>query len=77
MLAPIYPLDLNPVLTAAWRGGFSVKSDFARTHAESVAAAACLGLITTGHLPDQTKFGRDWHITTNGLRQLSKPVSQR
>ena len=66
------PLDLTATLSAAWRGGFSVKSNFAREHAQSIAAAACLGLITTRSLPRGYAFGRTWWITTKGLSQLSK-----
>lgn len=67
------PLDLTATLRAAWRGGFKVKSDFARENAHTVAAAACLGLITTQSLPRGDTFGRTWLITAKGLSQLSKP----
>jgi len=67
------PLDLTSTLRAAWRGGFLVKSNFAREHAQAVAAAACLGLITTRSVPRVNTFGRTWLITAKGLSQLSKP----
>ena len=67
------PLDLTTTLSAAWRRGFSVKSNFAREHAQAIAAAACLGLITTQSLPRGDTFGRTWLITAKGLSQLSKP----
>jgi hypothetical protein len=64
--------DLTATLNAAWRGGFSVKSNFAREHAEAIAAAACLGLITTQSIPRGAAFGRTWLITAKGLSHLSK-----
>lgn len=66
------PLDLTATLSAAWRSGFLVKSNFAREHAQAVAAAACLALITTESLPHSNTFGRTWLITTKGLKRLSK-----
>lgn len=42
----------------------SVQSDWARTNAQLVAAAASLGLITTAH---QGAFGRHWRATAAGL----------
>lgn len=65
-------IDLTATLSAAWRGGFSVKSNFAREHAEAIAAAACLGLITTQSVPRSVAFGRTWLITAKGLSHLSK-----
>jgi hypothetical protein len=65
-------IDLTATLSAAWRGGFSVKSNFAREHAEAIAAAACLRLITTQSVPRGVTFGRTWLITAKGLSHLSK-----
>jgi hypothetical protein len=65
-------IDLTATLSAAWRGGFSVKSNFAREHAEATAAAACLGLITTQSIPGGASFGQTWLITAKGLSHLSK-----
>ena len=63
-------IDLYPVLLEAWSKGFSVKSDFSRARAAEVAAACCLGLITT-RLPAATHpFGRTWRITPKGLSLL-------
>jgi hypothetical protein len=61
---------LKPVLSEAYRVGFTVQSGFARTHAELVACAASLGLITTQN--DDGVFGRDWRITMKGLRWLNE-----
>lgn len=59
------PIDLFPVLLAAWLGGFLTKSDLARVKADEVAAAASAGYITTSTGPDV--YGRLWVITTKGL----------
>jgi hypothetical protein len=53
------------VLEAAWRGGFTTKSDTARAYADEVAWAASSGLISTEEEPG--KFGRVWRITPPGL----------
>lgn len=58
------------VLARAWDGGFSTRSDFARSNAEEVAAAACLGLITTRMTSNA--YGRQWRITPAGCRVLFK-----
>jgi len=56
------------VLKGAWRSGFTTKSDFAREHADYVAMAACLGLITTRITLDV--WGREWQISAKGLHML-------
>ena len=63
---------LTEVLEQAWRGGFATKSNFARSHADPIAQAACLGLITTQHSGDT--FGRIWRITPAGLERLWKTL---
>jgi hypothetical protein len=62
--------NLLGVLERAWEGGFSTRSDFARRNAEEVAAAACLGLITTRQT--NSSYGRSWRITPSGCRLLFK-----
>lgn len=47
----------------------SVQSDFARTQAQWVAAAASLGYITT-ECPDG--FGRRWRLTVDGMYALKE-----
>jgi len=47
-----------------------VKSDFARAHADYVAVAASLQLITT-HVK-ASKFATAWLITTKGLAWLNE-----
>jgi regulator of extracellular matrix RemA (YlzA/DUF370 family) len=61
---------LKPVLDEAHRTGFTVQSGFARRHAELVACAASLQLITTRIQPGV--FSRDWQITAKGLRWLNE-----
>ncbi len=61
---------MGDILRAAWRGGFSTKSNYARAHADLVAAAASTGLITTKLAA--TKFGRNWLITKTGLEILNE-----
>lgn len=60
---------MNNVLSEAQRG-FTTRSDFARSHANEIAQAACLGLIST-KCPDGT-FGRIWSLTPLGLTTLFK-----
>lgn len=62
------PTDLAEVLQRAWTSPFSVKSDYARQHAELIAAAASKGLITTQQ--NQESFGTSWLITLEGLKVL-------
>jgi hypothetical protein len=47
-----------------------VSSDFSRRHAELVAVAASLQLITTR--VNSQVFSRDWQITAKGLRWLNE-----
>lgn len=53
------------ILEARFRG-FTVKSDFAREHADYVAMAASLQLITTRLYRDV--FSREWRPTVLGLQ---------
>ncbi|WP_422023410.1 hypothetical protein [Pyruvatibacter mobilis] len=61
---------LTEVCLAAWHGGFTTKSDFARRHADMVAAAAVAGFITTELLCDDETHHNKWLITIEGLRFL-------
>ena len=56
------------MLRRAWQEPFSVKSDFARSLAPTIAAAASLGFITSRQGP--AEFGRVWLITPAGLANL-------
>lgn len=63
------PYDtLLPVLRRAWEKPFLTRSDFARSHADEVAIASCLGLLTVRH--DPHSWGRSWRITASGLSLL-------
>jgi hypothetical protein len=57
-------------LEEAWSTGFTVQSATARTHAEVVAMAASLQLITTR--VNAQVFSRNWQITNKGLRYLNE-----
>jgi hypothetical protein len=73
-------LDLHPVLLEAWSNGFSLKADFSRARAAEVAAACCLGLITTWLPAGSQPLGRTWRITPKGLSPLwttSKPKERK
>jgi len=62
--------ELLVVLSAAYRAGFTVASDFARARATVVAAAASLGLLTT-YVP-RTGFTRTWRCTVKGVEYLEE-----
>lgn len=66
-------MEFERVLSRAWSNGFSVSSNFARKQSEMVAAAACLGLITTRTI--RNAYGRDWRITPEGCRLLFKEMA--
>ncbi len=61
---------LCSVILEAHIRGFTVQSDFARKHADYVAMAASMGLISTRvHL---NVFSREWRPTVGGLRWLNE-----
>lgn len=62
-------LDLIPVLHSAWSSSFTTKSDFAREHANAVAAAASQGWLTT-YDPHHRAYTNSWRITPAGLKEL-------
>lgn len=62
--------ELLMVLHRAWSSPFTTRSDFARTHAEPVAVAACQGLLTVKHHDTLNEWGRTWRITAAGLHLL-------
>jgi len=66
------PIDrhLVAVILEAYRKGFTVQSDFARTHADYVGMAASLGLITTRVFRDV--YSREWRPTPKGLAFLEE-----
>lgn len=68
MIATKPSLNLPDVLRRSWTEPFTTRSDFARTHADSVAACASLGYITTRL--SVAHFGRCWVITPAGLSHL-------
>lgn len=53
-------------------GGFTLKSDFARLHAVTVAMAASRGLITTRHPLHLDRYGNTWLPTIAGLHLLER-----
>lgn len=65
---------LIEVLTRAWNGGFSTKSDFARSHATNLAMACSDGFITTRL--SRTTYGNRWLITPDGLNFLWKKIGK-
>ena len=63
--------DTNTVLSTVHMSPFTTKCDFARTHATTIAYAACEGLLTTQR-PDGA-WGNIWRITARGLDRLEHP----
>lgn len=61
---------LFDVCLEAYKRGFTVQSDFAREHAEFVAMAASMSLITT-HVMNNV-FGREWRPTAKGFRFIQE-----
>jgi hypothetical protein len=61
---------ISDVLRKAWTGGFSTQSNFARSHAQAVAAAASVGLITTSL--GGMNYGNRWYITKKGLESYDE-----
>lgn len=61
---------LKQVLHNIWTYQVTTKSDFAREHADYIAMAASMGLISTRIMRDV--YGRQWQITTKGLDALEK-----
>jgi hypothetical protein len=59
---------LASLLRIAWKSGFTVASDLARSNAGLVAMAASLQLISTRVTKDV--YSRNWQITNKGLRWL-------
>ena len=57
------------ILLKAWKGGFTVQSNFSRDHCQEVAALASMGYITTQESPGL--WGRTWRITKSGLEILN------
>jgi hypothetical protein len=58
------------VLVEVWKQEVKVKGDFARTHADMIAMAASLSLITTRVGPNV--FGGAWQITGKGLSYINE-----
>jgi hypothetical protein len=64
---------LREVLMFAYdNGGFTTRSDFARTSAEAVAAAASQALISS--IRSDGRYGNVWRLTTKGLTQIMGPI---
>ena len=58
--------NLYPVVHEAYLNQFAVSSNYARKHAQQVAAAASIGLISTLEAP--MLFGKHWRVTGVGLQ---------
>lgn len=56
------------VVLEAYRRGYTVQSDFARSHADYIGMAASLGLISTRIYGNV--FSREWRPTVKGLEWL-------
>lgn len=57
----------------AYRRGFTVQSDYARQHADYVAMAASLGLLSTrlyGNI-----YSREWRPTVKGLSFVNQALN--
>lgn len=57
--------SLCDVILEAHRKGFTVQSDYARTHADYLAMAASMGLVSTRVYGNV--FSREWRPTMKGL----------
>lgn len=62
--------ELGPILYEAWKNGFAVQSNFARTNAGHVAMAASMQLITTR--VSEGIYSSVWQITAKGIRLLNE-----
>jgi len=62
--------QLIKLLDYAWQDGFEVQSRYFREHAELVAMAASLQLITTR--VNRDVFSSTWQITAKGHRWLNE-----
>ena len=63
---------LTAVVQQAYTKPFSLQSDYARSNAFFVAAAASLGYISTRTSPRSTHYGHLWRTTRAGLQFLEK-----
>jgi hypothetical protein len=61
---------LIPLLRSIYKHPMATKGDDARKHADLVAMAASLQLITTRL--SATEYGRQWRVTTKGLAWLNE-----
>jgi hypothetical protein len=61
---------LRALLRDVYRHPLKIQSDRARKHADLVAMAASLQLITTRL--SATEYGRAWRVTTKGLAWLNE-----
>ena len=54
----------------AWTRGFTLSSNYARTHGTVVACCASLGYITTHQ--GKGVYGSTWHITAAGIKHMEQ-----
>lgn len=59
---------MRDVVLTAYRRGFTVQSDYARTQADYIGMAASIGLISTRLYGNM--FSREWRPTVKGLEWL-------
>lgn len=65
--------QLCNTIIEAYRRGFTVQSDYARQHADYVAMAASLGLLSTrlyGNI-----YSREWRPTVKGLSFVNQALN--
>ena len=67
--SPAVPVYIQWVLEDLHDAPQTVSSNWARTNASEVAAAASCGFITT---QTPTGFGRSWRLTSKGLAVLER-----
>lgn len=64
---PSFEWDVLCVLQACHDKPVSIQGDYARGHAQSLCAAASMGLISTA---GERGYGRNWRVTVEGLQAL-------
>jgi len=64
---------LCEVIIEAYRKGFTVQSDFARTQADYIAMAASLGLLSTRVYGNV--YSREWRPTIKGLSFVNQALN--